>query len=365
MRVLLCVINMFENLDYVEKRYLERIKLARKNFEDSLRTEYIIDKKAGKSSILIPDEKNRIKHAEGGLFKRRQYFLGGTLNRLLDRVINTKAERIRKGPAPLAFRQMFHDLAGGRDELTEADLRKDEIRDFTKIIREGMKDGTIKKVGRNKWTIGYDAYKTHDESKGETVHADINFQTGIHKIIPKLNDSNFNFKTTIGQATLIKDKNGNFIVKDQYNFNDSPGLKLQQYFTTPEGRETLGHFLKGTRYNVTRQMERAGFRPEDEVKEGESRLYPVKVKDKDYGKLAGNRPFGFKPLYGQVRNFMGHFGSGTGQGSMININLGNLEDPITKPTVLTKTTKPSVSSNIEDDYYSMWSDSMLGRQPKK
>ena len=73
-------------------------------------------------------------------------------------------------------------------------------------------------------------------------------------------------------------------------------------------------------------MERAGFRPEDEVKEGESRLYPVKVKDKDYGKLAGNRPFGFKPLYGQVRNFMGHFGSGVGQGSMININLGNLED---------------------------------------
>ena len=358
-------INMFENLDSVEKRYLERIKLARKNFEDSLRTEYIIDKKAGKSSILIPDEKNRIRHAEGGLFKRRQYFLGGTLNRLLDRVINTKAERIRKGPAPLAFRQMFHDLAGGRDELTEADLRKDEIRDFTKIIREGMKDGTIKKVGRNKWTIGYDAYKTHDESKGETKYADINFKTGIHKIIPKLNDSNFNFKTTIGQATLIKDKNGNFIVKDQYNFNDSPGLKLQQYFTTPEGRETLGHFLKGTRYNVTRQMERAGFRPEDEVKEGESRLYPVKVKDKDYGKLAGNRPFGFKPLYGQVRNFMGHFGSGTGQGSMININLGNLEDPITKPTVLTKTTKPSVSSNIEDDYYSMWSDSMLGRQPKK
>ena len=62
---------------------------------------------------------------------------------------------------------------------------------------------------------------------------------------------------------------------------------------------------------------------------------------------------------------MGHFGSGTGQGSMININLGNLEDPITKPTVLTKTTKPSVSSNIGDDYYSMWSDSMLGRQPKK
>jgi len=280
--------------------------------------------RAIKSSTPAQSKEDRQMDSLG--FQRRQYSLGGSISRLLDKVINTKAERIRKGPAPLAFRQMFHDLAGGRDELTEADLRKDEITGFKKLIREGIKDGTIKKVGRNKWDISYDAYKTHDKSKGESKYADINFKTGIHKIIPKLNDLNFNFKTTIGQGTIIKDKNGNFIVKDQYNFNDSPGLKLQQYFTTPEGRETLGHFLKGTRYNVTRQFERGGFRPEEEVKEGESRLYPVKLKDEKYGKLVGNRPFGFKPLYGQVRNFMGHFGSGTGQGSMININLGNLED---------------------------------------
>ena len=122
-----------------------------------------------------------------GSAKRQEYFLGGKVGQLLDKVINTKAERIRKGPAPLAFRQMFHDLAGGRDELTEADLRKDEIRDFKRLIREGMKDGTITSEGRNKWKIGYDAYKTHDESKGETKYADINFKTGIHKIIPKLN----------------------------------------------------------------------------------------------------------------------------------------------------------------------------------
>ena len=280
--------------------------------------------KAIKSSTPAQSKEDRQMDSLG--FQRRQYSLGGSISRLLDKVINTKAERIRKGPAPLAFRQMFHDLAGGRDELTEADLRKDEITGFKKLIREGIKDGTIKKVGRNKWDISYDAYKTHDKSKGESKYADINFKTGIHKIIPKLNDLNFNFKTTIGQGTIIKDKNGNFIVKDQYNFNDSPGLKLQQYFTTPEGRETLGHFLKGTRYNVTRQFERGGFRPEEEVKEGESRLYPVKLKDEKYGELVGNRPFGFKPVYGQVRNFMGHFGSGTGQGSMININLGNLED---------------------------------------
>lgn len=310
----------------------------------------------GKPRIVgvTENQKYYLTDRDTGSIKRQEYFLGGKVGQLLDKVINSKAERIRKGPAPLAFRQMFHDLAGGRDELTEADLRKDEIEGFKKIISKGIVNGTIKQTGKNTWKIGYEAYNTHDKEKGETKFADISFKTGIHKILPKLNDVNFNFKTTIGQATLIKDKNGNFIVKDRYNFNDSPGLKLQEYFTTSEGRETLGHFLKGTRHNVTRRFERAGFRPEDEVKEGESRLYPVSWKDEKYGELVGNRPLGFKPLYGQVRNFMGHFGSGAGQGSMININLGNLEDPIEEiPTPILTPAPPKPKRQSSQDNLSL------------
>jgi len=357
------LVNKQQFSDPQKIEYALNVKVARdaKNILSELGYDSILYNKDGETAAMLfepgqfraikgsaPIQSETDEQMESLGFQRRQYSLGGSISRLLDKVINTKAERIRKGPAPLAFRQMFHDLAGGTDELTEADLRKDEIKGFKKIIREGMKDGTIKKVGRNKWNISYDAYKTHDKSKGETMYADINFKTGIHKIIPKLNNLNFNFKTTVGQGTLIKDKNGNFIVKDQYNFNDSPGLKLQQYFTTPEGRETLGSYLKGMRYDLTRNLESSGLRPQDQVKEGESRLYPETWKSDTYGEVVGTGPLGFKPLYGQVRNFMGHFGSGTGQGSMININLGNLQTEPTdfiKPVLTPQPTKSNITEN--------------------
>tara|TARA_B100001142_G_scaffold35912_1_gene31660 strand:+ start:5598 stop:13076 length:7479 start_codon:yes stop_codon:yes gene_type:complete len=297
-------------------------------------------------------------------FEREQRFLGGKAIALfdrLDRVIKGKGAEIRrKGPAPLWFRQLTHDVSGGTDELTEADLRKDEIKRFQKIIKDGIKKGTVvpEKGKRNTWSISYEAYDTTD--KDQATMADASFGTTLPSILSKLNNTDYSFKTTIGQGTVTKDRNGNYIVTDRYNFNDSPGLKFQEYFTTPEGRETLSSYLKGMRYDVTRNLERGGLRPQDQIKEGESRLYPETWRSDTYGKSFNEiqeskerptRPFGFKPLYGQVRNFMGHFGSGPGQGSLVNINLGNLEDtveeiptPVLTPAPPKSETQPSKAS---------------------
>jgi len=133
------------------------------------------------------------------------------------------------GFIPLNIKQLFYDVAGGDAPITEKDLRDSEkqaLIDLTKRIKE---DKTRPQNNINR--ITYADYGT--TQKGESITADVGgrrsgqpyVKSGIQagEVLSKFKDPYYSLKTTLGQASIVTDEEGNTIIKDRYNFNDNDG----------------------------------------------------------------------------------------------------------------------------------------------
>lgn len=164
-----------------------------------------------------------------------------------------------KSLLPLNIRTFVGDLLGQRSPITEEDLSEEEFNSLLKIAKRA------KELGKKR--IEYADYKT--ESEGQSQYADVGGGGGNLDFFKKVFDPDYSLKTTLGQARIEEDENGNTIIRDKYNFNNAAG-----------GFDAI-EFTKG--------IKNAGFN-----------------------------------AYAQLRNVATMFGSGPGEGSEVVINLGQL-----------------------------------------
>lgn len=165
----------------------------------------------------------------------------------------------RGGLIPANIKALVSDLLGLDSPITEEFLSEDEFQSLVEIARRAKEAG--------KDVIEYADYKT--ESTGQSQYADIGGGGDNLDFLKKVFNPSYSMKTTLGQARIEEDEDGNTIIRDRYNFNDA-------------GQDTnIIDFAKG-------------------VKNAGAEFYP------------------------QVRNLGRHFGSGPGEGSEVVINLGRL-----------------------------------------
>lgn len=160
---------------------------------------------------------------------------------------------------PTNIRQFVYDIFGGKETLTEESLQKEEI--------SALRKGVIRAKAAGKEVLEYEDYAT--QGKGESQYADVGGGGGFAEFFEKVFDPSYSMKTTIGQARIEEDEEGNTIVIDRYNFNDA---------------EDKFSFM---------------------------------------GLMTGIKKAGLSP-YAQVRNIGKQLGSGQGQGSEVRINLGKI-----------------------------------------
>ncbi len=162
-------------------------------------------------------------------------------------------------PIPTMIKQFLHDVTGGDKKLTEKDLLAPELEFLT------ARAIALNKKEKNKFE--YEDYNTQKE--GQSQYSDVGGGGGVIDFFTKLNDPAYSMKTTLGQAEIKVNEQGETVIVDRYNFNDS------------DGAFNLLQFLKG--------VKNAGFSP-----------------------------------YAQARNIAREFGSKEGEGSEVEINLGKL-----------------------------------------
>ena len=206
--------------------------------------------KEGKSPFY-QDSENKNQEASGGRVKKD---LGGLLSKASSFIGDTIRDAI-----PTNIRQLAYDVTGGTEDLTENNLQEDEKKALIDAVNLAKKEGRT--------AIEYGDYATH--KKGQSQYRDVGGGGGPRAFISKLSNPAYSMKTTLGQASFKEDAEGNTIITDQYNFNDSTG------------EPSLLRFIGGV-------------------------------------KSAG------PSLYGQARNVAREFGSQEGEGSEVTINLGNL-----------------------------------------
>lgn len=160
---------------------------------------------------------------------------------------------------PTNVRQFVYDIFGGKETLTEESLQKEEI--------SALRKGVIRAKAAGKKVLEYEDYATQEQ--GESQYADVGGGGGFAEFFEKVFDPSYSMKTTIGQARIEEDEEGNTIVIDRYNFNDA---------------EDKFSFM---------------------------------------GLMTGIKKAGLSP-YAQVRNIGKQFGSGQGEGSEVRINLGKI-----------------------------------------
>jgi LysM repeat protein len=169
-------------------------------------------------------------------------------------------ERPKSEPLiPTNVRQFVYDLFGGSETLTEQDLKQEE--------KEALKNAALRAQSQGKKAIEYADYGT--QAAGQSQYADVGGGGGALDFVTKVFDPEYSMKTTIGQARIEQDDEGNTIIVDRYNFNDSDD-----------------------KFSFT-------------------------------GLMSGIKRAGFSP-YAQLRNIARELGSGKGEGSEVRINLGKL-----------------------------------------
>jgi hypothetical protein len=161
---------------------------------------------------------------------------------------------------PLNVRQLTYDVMGGDDPITQTDLKKNEY--------ESLKSAALNAISRGSKIIEYEDYKTHSEG---SQYADVGGGGSNKNFMSLLDNPSYSVKTTIGQANITINKDGEVIIKDRYNFNNAPE------------KFKFIDFVKGI---------------------------------KNSG-LSG---------YAQARNVGTYFGSKPGEGSIVEINLGKLNE---------------------------------------
>ena len=180
----------------------------------------------------------------------QMFFLGGLVEDLKKKI-------------PLSVRQLAADVMGDETKVTEKDLNEGEKKALTQAVLNAKKE--------DKDVIEYKDYKTHGSAKKGAQYADVGGGGSAADFMKKLADPAYSMKTTLGQARITVDDEGNTIIKDKYNFNDS------------DGQFKLVRFLKG--------MKNAGLSP-----------------------------------YKQMRNVAKELGSPEGSGAEVEINLGKITE---------------------------------------
>jgi len=188
---------------------------------------------------------------------------------------------------PLAFRQIVGDVIGkqvrerfgmeglgnliGSKDITAGDLTPAEYNALQDAVLRGM-GGTL----QDESILEYEDYATARE--GEDQYSDVG-GSGGSGIIRKFFDPSFSVKATFGQGAIERDPDtGDYYMTDQYNFNER----------LPDSTE-FGDFLE-----------------------------ILKKRSAEQG------------AYGVPRAFGEAYGSPEGEGSLVRINLGNLEEALAR-----------------------------------
>jgi len=139
---------------------------------------------------------------------------------LLSRVKN----KINEPVLPTNIRQLVYDVFGGNATLTENDLKSAEIK--------ALKDAVISARSRGSGNVNYVDYGTeggtYDDIGGSKVYGGAK-ELPNASLIKRINDPNYSMKTTIGQAKITKNKKGETVILDRYNFNNAKDGTFKDY----------------------------------------------------------------------------------------------------------------------------------------
>ena len=161
---------------------------------------------------------------------------------------------------PINIRAFVSDLTGDDSKITERDLSAKE--------QEALKRIALQTQAKDKSVIEYADYQT--DANNKTQYVDVSPSSSNIDVVGKTATSpEYALKTTLGQAKITTDDEGNTIIIDRYNFNDAKDdFKFDEFMDS---------------------VVNAGF--------------------------SG---------YAQARNLARYFGSGQGEGAEVEINLGKL-----------------------------------------
>ncbi len=151
----------------------------------------------------------------------------------------------------LVVNDVFTQSTGGKFDkvFTEKNLNKDYKSILTNIALDVLSQG--------KTNIEYKDYKSVD---GDNAYADVSY---TKKGIPDITDKRFNLKTALGQAQIKIDGDGNLIIVDRFNFNDSEDINSFTDFYQMV-KEIGGSALQGEGYNLVRKVAKWFGSPEGE-----------------------------------------------------------------------------------------------------
>ena len=151
----------------------------------------------------------------------------------------------------LVVNDVFTQSTGGKFDkvFTEKNLNKDYKSILTNIALDVLSQG--------KTNIEYKDYKSVD---GDNAYADVSY---TKKGIPDVTDKRFNLKTALGQAQIKIDGDGNLIIVDRFNFNDSEDINSFTDFYQMV-KEIGGSALQGEGYNLVRKVAKWFGSPEGE-----------------------------------------------------------------------------------------------------
>ena len=162
------------------------------------------------------------------------------------KVINMIPPNVR-----LVVNDVFTQSTGGKFDkvFTEKNLNKD--------YKTLLKSIALDVLSQGKTNIEYADYKSVD---GDNAYADVSYTA---KGIPDVTDKRFNLKTALGQAEIKIDRNGNLVIVDRFNFNDSEDINSFTDFYQMV-KEIGGSALQGEGYNLVRKVAKWFGSPEGE-----------------------------------------------------------------------------------------------------
>ena len=162
------------------------------------------------------------------------------------KVINLIPPNVR-----LVVNDVFTQSTGGKFDkvFTEKNLNKD--------YKSILKSIALDVLSQGKTNIEYADYKSVD---GDNAYADVSY---TKKGIPDVTDKRFNLKTALGQAQIKIDGDGNLIIVDRFNFNDSEDINSFTDFYQMV-KEIGGSALQGEGYNLVRKVAKWFGSPEGE-----------------------------------------------------------------------------------------------------
>jgi hypothetical protein len=134
------------------------------------------------------------------------------VNSVLTEADENKPEEIKNNSLiPINIKQMVYDIFGGEGDVTEKDLSGNELTALKSIITpEVIRKGKLE----------YKDYQTTGEGD---IYSDVGGEghQGSNPISKSFKDPAYALKTTLGQARVYTNEDGDVIIEDRYNFNDA------------------------------------------------------------------------------------------------------------------------------------------------